>query len=161
MKSKERARLSFVLKDIKKMGVFSSAHWEKVTKLEQEQRTLMAQIIKDEKLLSEGIFSFRIDTYVRDRSCALHGPTIYHDMKKLGKLIGPTDHFSLDIDEAYLTVGDGDVYINIHKLKDVQKVIDNLSLKVTFKNLEEERTKIEEDLKMVKGFIKKLKGGEK
>jgi len=156
VKSKERARLSYVIRDIKKMEDSSHDHWEKVSKLEKEKRELMVKIIKDEKLLSKTTFSFRIDTYIRDRSACLYGPSIYHDMKKLGKLIRPTDHFSIDLDEAHLTINDGDIFINISKLKDVQKVIDDLNLNVSYLNLEQEKIKIEEDLKVVKTFIKKV-----
>ncbi len=163
MKSEERKRLQELSKEHKAEDGVASAHWAKVAAIEKERKQLLGQVIKEEKLLGDAAFNFQIDSYVQRRSCVLNGPDL-RDLKRLETLLRSTpeghwDHVSLDLgNEAHLSINDGDVYINITHLKDAPKVIEDWGLKVTFKNLEEHKEKLEEDLKMIKVFIKKAKG---
>ncbi len=162
MKSEERKRLQELTKENKIVQDANSEHWTKVAAIEKERKQLLGQIIKEEKLLNDAAFNFRIDSYVQQRSCILNGPD-EKDFKRLDTLLRSTpeghwDHVSLDLgSDAHLSINDGEVYINITHLRDVPKVIEEWSLKVTFKNLEEHKAKVEEDLKIIKGFLKKVK----
>jgi hypothetical protein len=165
MKTEMRTRLAEVLKEHKEMNDFASNHWNKVASMETERRQLLLQIIKEEKLLSEVTFSFRIDVYIHNRTCVLDGPMM-REMKGLQQLLKDTpedhgDYLSLDLGDGNLSVNDGEVRISINKLKDVQKIIDDWSLKVEFKNLTTHKEKLVEDLKVVNNFIRKVtkKGG--
>jgi len=160
MKTEMRNRLAEVLKEHKEMDDFASNHWSKVANLETERRQLLSQIIKEEKLLSEATFSFRIDVYIHNRTCALDGPVL-REMKGLQQLLKGTpednsDYLSLDLGEGHLSVNDGEVHISINKLEDSQKIIDDWGLKVEYKNLAKHKEKLEEDLKVINTFIRKI-----
>ncbi len=164
MNSEEkRNRLVELNKQHKDFEDANSEHWKKMFAIEKERRQLLGEMIKEEKLLSDAVFNFQIDNYVQRRNCILNGPS-ERDFKKLHTLLrgtpeGNWDHMSLELgNDAHLSINDGEVYINIAHLSNVPKVIAEWSLKVTFKNLEEHKKKIEEDLKMIKGFIKKVTG---
>ena len=158
-----RAKLAEINATHKELDTLSSDHWAKIAKLETERRDLVIQIIKEEKLLSDGIFSFKIESYIQRRSCVLEGPVL-REMKKLEQLLNSTPEggwstITLDLDkgDSYLTINDNDVFISIQDLANVRKVISDWGLKVEFKNLASHKEKLVKDLKVINNLIKKVK----